>query len=133
MTYAERSAFFAGLLAGFILGILVTVANARNYAQNDASDPDRGFWTDSVVASCCGEGDAYFADYWESQADGSWKVWVTDERQVIGRRNDLDGRFVIVAADRIKFAPPNRTGHGIVFLSQLNPDYAYCYFPGAGG
>lgn len=145
----DESHFWAGFLVGGIMGAVLTVlfsmaAHAKDWDSDQPTNPDPEFWRESTVQSCCGVGDAYWADEWEVLPDGHWRVWITDPRN-IKDRIPLDGRAITLRADQIRTppnSPVNRSGHGIVFVGQ-NPGernyefndepYSYCYFPGAGG
>jgi len=115
---------------------------ARNYDHGeDAMDPDIVKWYQSArqpnVAteypqSCCGLGDAYWADEYRIDAQGRTIAILTDPRQINGRVNYPVGEEVVIPNDRYdNLFQGNPTGHGIVFMSAGK--IVYCYFPAVGG
>lgn len=106
-------------------------------------------WMESLVqpasppSSCCGIADAYQADTYTRNADGSYTVVITDGSAVEfpdgKHRTPLkDGTIINVPASHVN--PPreqkdNPTGHAWVFLSvygnelQSSPGTVYCFIP----
>ncbi len=77
-------------IVGFLLGFglmlaLMSYGHARNLGQWENSDPDTKEWfrtlmqPDNPTISCCGDGDAYYADK-INIIDGKTYVTITDER-----------------------------------------------------
>jgi hypothetical protein len=108
------------------------------------ADPAVADWFNlRAVRSCCGEGDAYEGDFFVD-ADGGLLVDVTPiEEKCHTLKGEFDdggaytnttcrqaippGFKVKVPADKIMYAPPNPTGHGVIFLRQGNLE-PICYF-----
>lgn len=79
--------------------------------------------------SCCGEADAYWADYHE-MIDGNYVVTITDERN-IHNRIPRNGQKIVIPPDKVdKLRQGNPTGHSIVFMGSANQ--VYCFFPDWG-
>lgn len=135
---------FAALVAGSLcLSIVPSHLNASDYAA-----PDVSYYYDSLrmpdnpSVSCCGWGDAYYADKTEVEAaTGNIVAVITDTRpdsfqladgRTINRRHIPEGtRFVVPRSKIRKFPIPNPTGHTIIFIgAQLN---VLCYEPLALG
>ena len=131
------------LLVLWLLGLLwFNKAYALDSGQWEDTPPEVKAWFKSLkqpnnpIASCCGEGDAYWADSFEV-VDGRYVAIITDPRpdgplnrthREIGTRVPIPDRNVVDATKQ-----QNPTGHGIVFLSPTgNPGVVYCYLPPGG-
>lgn len=147
MRYVRDLVPFITLALGFlaILLIMVSLAHARSdFAAPDMSEyyeslkqPDNGY-------SCCGEGDAYFADETEEcPVVGDECVLVaiiTDTRPnkivlknglTIYRRAVPVGTRVPVPRAKVRRHPiPNPTDHNVIFLNAANG--AICWEPVSG-
>jgi hypothetical protein len=70
--------------------------------------------------SCCGEGDAYYADNVEVDAKGTVWAIITDTRAdyPLGRAHIAVGTRIIVPDHKNKDtrADPNPTGHTVIFV-----------------
>jgi hypothetical protein len=64
-----------GLVLGAAFGCVLSVANARDLGQWEATEPHIRQWyqalmqPDNPAVSCCGEADAYWADSFEVDGD----------------------------------------------------------------
>jgi hypothetical protein len=88
---------------------------------------------------CCGEADAYEADIYQKNPDGSYVVIITDGSAIEypdGARRDYiaNGTKVIVPSTKIN--PPietqhNPTGHAWLFMSVFHdkPGNVFCFAP----
>lgn len=133
----------AAVLAFYFI-VAAPWAFGRDLGQWEGSPPEVRAWFSRQMQpdspfesnwSCCGPGDAYWADEIEIR-DGRFFAIVTDDR------DDAPlGRPHIDIGTRIEIPPhkfndprgdPNPTGHGIVFVSISGT--VYCYFnpPGDG-
>src|ERR1700733_99252 len=76
-------------------GLLISVANARDYGQWEGTDPEIREWyqhlmqPDNPAVSCCGEADAYWADSFEVDGDKyvaitSTATWRREESEMGG-------------------------------------------------
>ena len=122
-----------------LLGLLLLVSD---YGAPDLSDYYESLkMPDYVQISCCGMGDAYYADKTETDATGNLVAVITDTRadtfnlpdgRVINRLHIPEGTKFVVPKSKIRKYPiPNPTGHTIVFIgAQLN---VLCYEPEALG
>jgi hypothetical protein len=125
------------LVLGTALGCLVSVADARDYGQWETVDPVIREWYQSLMqpdnpgASCCGEADAYWADYFEVDGD-KYIAIITDSRpdEPLRRKHIAVGTRFVVPNHKLKFDKSNPTGHGVIFLSKS--DYVYCYVAPGG-
>jgi hypothetical protein len=115
---------------------------------SDYAAPDIGYYYDSLrmpdnpMVSCCGVGDAYYADITETEpATGGLVAVITDERpdsfilpdgRTINRRHIPVGTKFVVPKHKLRKPPiPNPTGHTIIFIgAQMN---VLCYEPQALG
>ncbi len=124
---------------------LSTTALARNINGQWANiDPDLSQWfanlrqPDAPERSCCGEADAYYADSFEMTPDGRYLAIITDDRVNPNRPYVPVGTKVEIPNHKIKFDQGNPTGHGIVFMSVVNPGpdaqagIVYCYVTPGG-
>ena len=96
---------------------------------------------DNPRASCCGEGDAYFADESEVDANGNLVAIITDTRpnnrplpdgRTISRQPIKPGTRFVVPQSKIRKRPiPNPTDHTIIFIG---PGFnVLCYEPTPSG
>ncbi len=73
--------------------------------------------------SCCGLGDAYEADVWTKNPDGSYEATITDGSGIVypdgtTRAPIANGTVIHVPAEKVN--PPkdgNPTGHGVIFMA----------------
>lgn len=116
------------------------------------SDPETRAWygrqrmPDSPARSCCGEGDAYYADdvLVVHRPDGTIDVFavITDERPdaPLGRPHIKPGTKVFVPPHKNKDtrSDPNPTGHTVVFVRWYDNDdggdfAVLCFLPNGTG
>lgn len=113
---------------------------ARDWGQWEGTDPAIRDWyqalrmPDSPTVSCCGEADAYWADSYEVDPDGSYIAIITDERpdEPLRRKHVDVGTRIKIPKFKLKYDQSNPTGHGIVFLGGGSPDSVYCYVAPGG-
>jgi hypothetical protein len=121
---------------GSLLGLLLLISD---YALPDLPQYYESLrMPDQPAMSCCGMGDAYYADKTEIEpATGNLIAIITDTRpdtftlkdgRTINRVHIPVGtRFVVPKHKIRKFPIPNPTGHTIVFIgAQMN---VLCYEP----
>ena len=78
---------------------------------------------DGKTASCCGEGDAYYADLGEVGDDGKTYAVITDSRG-----NPLKvGTKVEIPPNKVQNKEGNPSGHVVVFANESG--YAFCFVP----
>jgi hypothetical protein len=80
---------------------------------------------DNPAQSCCGEGDAFEADNWEIEEDGTIVAIITD-----GKGTVPNGTRIVVPDRKMKWDAGNPTGHGIIFLTSTYQ--AICYVTPGG-
>ncbi len=116
---------------------VMVVANARDLGQWGNQDPATRKWFNSLMlpgqttTSCCGKGDAYWADDFESK-DGQYVAIITDTRpdRPLGRAHIEPGtRIRIPNSSLISGQEKNPTGHGWVFILD---NIVFCYLPPEG-
>ena len=123
-------------MKGSLLGLLLLVSD---YAAPDIGDYYESLrMPDQPNISCCGIGDAYYADKTEIEpATGDLVAVITDTRpdsftlpdgRTINRVHIPPGTKFVVPKHKIRKYPiPNPTGHTIVFIgAQMN---VLCYEP----
>ena len=126
-----------------ILLVLTVSALAFDHGFDRKTERSRFFGLlkrpDLYPESCCGEADAYEADIYEKNPDGSYTVTITDGSAIEypdGTRRDYiaNGTKVIVPSKKIN--PPvetqhNPTGHAWLFMSVFNekPGNIFCFAP----
>src|SRR5262245_61185456 len=128
------------LLSGFVLA----GAHARDNGQWETTDPEIRAWfqelkqPDKPRVSCCGLGDAYYADETYTK-DGRNIAVITDERDdsVLGRPHVPVGTEVVIPDHKMKWDRGNPTGHSIIFLAVGTQDgnriyEVYCFVDGNG-
>lgn len=94
---------------------------------------------DNYPGSCCGKADAYEADTYARNADGSWTVTVTDGSAIEypdGTRRPYVATGTVVHVPAGKINPPdetrhNPTGHAWLFMSVYVGQVGsiYCFAP----
>jgi hypothetical protein len=130
----------------------VTVINAgalcaRDLGQWGNTDPDRAAWFkaqkqpdhegEDSVPGCCGVGDAYYADDYETK-DGRFYAIITDTRpdEPLKRAHIVPGTRIEIPQHKFndtRLHGINPTGHGIVFLGIMSTyTIVYCYFSPGG-
>lgn len=165
---------WAALAVAVIVLIVISAAHAHEWS----SDPKTRGWfqslrqNDNPYISCCGEADSYLADQYEVAPDGSYIAIITDERDdlIPAEIEDSDrsedgvntstaphirqhravGTRIYVPPAKVGCTKPNPTGHGVLFMPQLNlknvddglnhaivdadgdPIIPYCFCPPAG-
>lgn len=89
--------------------------------------------------SCCGKADAYQADQYRDNHNGTWTVTITDGADITfpdgtHRRPLPNDTSVTIPASKVN--PPkdqagNPTGHAWIFMSAYEgkPGYVYCFIP----
>ena len=122
--------------------LLAGPANAAGWSD----DPQMQKWfNEAPVQKCCSLADGFEADLFENTRDGGVWVIVTDDGDPVcwdsldyseddgagelvhSCRRDLpDQRRFYVTDDQIRWAPPNPTGHGVLFID--HNDKVLCYF-----
>jgi hypothetical protein len=125
------------IVLGVTVGCLIGVASARDLGQWETSNPEIVIWyrnlmmPDAPSVSCCGEADAYWADYFEVQ-DGKYVAIITDDRldAPLHRPHRDIGSRVVIPDHKIKFNEGNPTGHGVLFIGGNGG--IYCYVPPGG-
>lgn len=128
------------LSAAIILGIAFIVfmtelmwpAHAREGGDWSQAPPEVREWIKSLhrpdlwdgrTASCCGEGDAYFADKGEIGEDGKAYAVITDNRG-----NPLPvGTRLEIRQKSIQNKEGNPTDHVVVFANESG--YVFCFIP----
>ena len=128
-----------GLTLGFIFIFLylTTMGRARDLGQWQSIDPEIRDWYQSLMqpdnptAPCCGEADAYWADFYEVDGDRYIAV-ITDPRPDEPlRRPHIDvGTKIVIPNQKLKYDKGNPTGHGIVFVNHLG--HVFCYIVPGG-
>lgn len=103
--------------------------------EDSDGEPDTG--------SCCGLGDAYEADIFDTATDGFLYATITDGREFCFKKGGLDnvhcrkeikeGTRVYIPNSAVVSHQGNPTGHGVVFISQSDLKSVYCFVIGAGG
>jgi hypothetical protein len=151
------------LIATILLCVLIPVAQAKDKGQWDLVGHDdltkqwfRGLVQPDTVSggyaspgvSCCGEGDAYYADELRVR-DGKMFAVITDDREdkplgrefheEIGTEYEIPPKKIVGQEQYLKGNP---TGHVIIFLGgvshdgdtkhRLQPRAVLCYVPNGG-
>lgn len=144
----------------FFIAFILTVclhdcANARDLGQWEKSTPEQRAWYQSLVqpdshVSCCGEGDAYWADEVHVVRDGTGNeqvvAVVTDDRddESLSRAHVPVGTRYVVPDIKVVDSTKqhgNPTGHQIIFLgvvvwwngtAEAEKRPVLCFIPGAG-
>ena len=90
---------------------------------------------DNAMLSCCGEGDAYYADKQEEGPNGELIAIITDTREngPLKRKPIAVGTKIVVPPHKRRRVPIyNPTGHTVIFVGG-SPEYnvfiVYCYEP----
>src|SRR5215217_1332675 len=116
------------LVAVFLCNIALTltsigVSHARDLGQWEQRPPHVREWfqkltqPDNPRKSCCGEADAYEADYFEVAGDQYVAIITNgagDER--LGKRAIPNGTRFVVPNHKLKWDDGNPTAHGFLFL-----------------
>ena len=103
----------------------VSDALARDNGQWEASPPHIRRWfqelrqPDNPKVSCCGEADAYEADFFEVEED-RYVAIITD-----GKGEIPNGTKIPVPNQKLKWDAGNPTGHGIIFIGAHGQIYCY--------
>ena len=113
------------LVLGAAFSCVLSVANARDLGQWEATEPHIRQWyqalmqPDNPAVSCCGEADAYWADSFEVDGD-KYVAIITDPRpdEPLRRKHIDVGTKIVVPNHKLKYDQSNPTGHGIIFLSR---------------
>lgn len=137
---ARRAAVLTSLLLGALAAFVFActgVTHARDLGQWEGADPAVREWyrtltqPDNPAASCCGEGDAYWADVAETKG-GQLLAVITDDREdtKLARRHVPIWTRIVVPPHKIKFDRGNPTGHIVVFLNWAND--VLCYVQNGG-
>jgi len=130
-SYTEQDVVFwrrAAIIMVFAF-IMVSVFSCVARAENHGFDLTKPIpqWFESVRMpdthiSCCGLGDAYEADVWTKNPDGSYEVTITDGSAVAypdGSTRAFIPNGTVVHVPMSKVNPPkdgNPTGHGVIFM-----------------
>jgi len=131
--------YLIAFLLGFVLvTVLIHPAPARNLGQWENSDPDTKEWfrtlmqPDNPTISCCGDGDAYYADK-INVIDGKTYVTITDERddKPLVRGHIPVGTVILVPDYKLKWDRGNPTGHNIIFVIYSSL-YVLCFVQSTG-
>jgi len=128
-------------------------AAARDFGQWENVDPIIRAWfgtlmqPDDPTRSCCGDGDAYWADVVHVETDefsGQPRVVavITDDRddRPLARVHEDIGTRYVVPPHKIKWDKGNPTGHVVIFLGpvvlkrdvRIRPRDVLCYVPNGG-
>ncbi len=121
--------------------LLASPAFAADYQAPDLSEYYASLkMPDYPNISCCGAGDAYYADESEFDVNGNLVAIITDTRpdrrtlpdgSVILRQHIAPGTKVVVPKSKIRKHPiPNPTDHTIVFIGYNGG--VLCYEPTSG-
>jgi hypothetical protein len=135
------------VLVGLIWGLAGKYGWARDLGQWENSPPEVRAWYQSLVqpdslVSCCGEGDAYWADEYHLDKDGKLIATITDDRddEPLKRLHVPIGTQYVVPQNKVVDATKqkgNPTGHTVVFLgTTYGADYhtrsILCWVGGGG-
>ncbi len=126
-------------VGSFLLVFLsaMVLANARDLGQWGNQDTVVRKWFNSLMVpglsmtSCCGKGDAYWADNFESK-DGQYVAIITDTRPdgPLRRAHIEPGTHILIPNSRItRGEGKNPTGHGWIFILD---NIVFCYLPPEG-
>src|ERR1035437_6157097 len=107
-------------LCGIVLALSISVQSAVAFDHNFPKDTDRSVFfellkrPDAYPRPCCGASDAYEADIYKRNPDGSYEVTITDGSEItypdgVHRIGLPNGATVHVPASRIN--PPIETQH----------------------
>lgn len=139
------------LIGGAILLIGIVASPARDLGQWNNTEPQIKHWYQGLMQpdtdppiSCCGEGDAYWAD--EAVVEDGGKIVVaiiTDDRDdaPLGRMHENIGARYVIPPNKITWKDGNPTGHVVLFLSyptlsttggQIGTRRVLCYVMGSG-
>ena len=137
---------FFGILGCVSLAVLIILllwtgfshVNARDLGQWENNDAVTKQWYQSLMqpdnpsVSCCGEGDAYWADDVHVR-DGKTYVTVTDDRDdmKLGRQHIDIGTVIEVPNNKLTYKDGNPTGHNILFVMYTSR-YVLCFVQGTG-
>ena len=128
------------------VALLALLLAGPAHAAGWSDDPQMQKWfNEAPVQKCCSLADGFEADLFENTRDGGVWVIITDDgapvcwdsldyseddgagELVHSCRRDLpDQRRFYVTDDQIRWAPPNPTGHGVLFID--HNDKVLCYF-----
>lgn len=142
---------FAGLLCLAYWSTEARAADSRDFSDpslTPAQQLERSEWftrqkmPDHPGSSCCGQGDAYYADKVFVNDKGTVFAIITDERPdgPLQRAHIKPGTRIAIPEHKNKDtrADPNPTGHTIIFVRWYDedPDYGnwgvLCYLPDGG-
>lgn len=94
---------------------------------------------DFYPESCCGKADAYEADIYQRNPDGSYEVTITDGSAIQypdGKHREYIATGTTVTVPKAKINPPietqfNPTGHAWLFMSvySAEPGAVFCFAP----
>lgn len=134
-----------------IIAISFLIAGVSARADDKYAAPDLSEWYASLMqpdypkSSCCGAGDAYFADRTEEctpadPKDCALVAIITDDRpdqrtlangEVIHRYPIANGTRISVPRSKLRKHPePNPTDHNVIFVSISEDGYGvYCWEP----
>lgn len=140
--FLVTSILCGAIALGAWLSVVLWPAHAENWYDGRKSEEQRQaiskWFAMPTVAGCCKESDAFEADDFEREGDRYIAI-ITDGEPNEWRPGLRTGMRIPVPNDRIKWAPPNPSGHGVIFLrrgwDENNPDtiFVYCFFPPSGG
>jgi hypothetical protein len=127
-------------LRGTLLAIALlacAAAPARDLGQWENTDPGIHDWyqnlmqPDNVIAPCCKEADAYYADTVHVR-DGQTFAVITDDRpdEPLGRPHLDVGTEVLIPDQKLKWDKGNPTGHNVLFVSRSL--FVFCFVQGSG-
>lgn len=135
------------VLAAAIAIFFARPAYPRDLGQWAQNDPETRDWygrqkmPDHPQQSCCGEGDAYYADKVETDGKGNVFAIITDTREdfPLGRPNIPVGTRIPIPDFKNKDTrkDPNPTGHTVIFVrwyaEQEGGNYGVlCFLPSGG-
>ncbi len=143
----------AFMLLAAIVALYVTPAPAADWGGPSNNAAVAAWFAQAPVQSCCGEGDAYEADYFEAvksdtggvyyivsvtPTEETCRAWRDNGWQTLGPGEPKDDAHckqaippntkVTLPESMIKYVPPNPTGHGVIFLRQNGDLSPICYY-----
>jgi hypothetical protein len=155
-THRTRIGIIAAILAAILLasavavffvlmfGFLVGIAHGAGWSRDPAMQK---WFSEAPVAKCCSLADGFEADLFDDTRDGGIWVFITEtdaDEPVCWESRDYsqddgagelvhscrkplpDQRRFYVTNDKIRWSPPNPTGHGVLFIGYYNE--VLCYF-----
>lgn len=136
---ATRPSVPAAIATGFIVsGIVWSLLLGPAMGQeHEGRNPEWSRWFETLMQpdnpnlSCCGYGDAYWADEVHVE-NGQVIATITDTRPdgPLGRRHIPPGTRFVVPNNKLKWDRGNPTGHTVIFINAS--DEVLCFVQGTG-